>query len=317
MKFTVNDDFDLKKIAESGQCFRWEKLAEEDSYRIIASDRCLTVREGENPGSVSDRGAAEYADSGKIRETGSEIGRNREVVLDLDCGQAEFDAFWYPYFDLDTCYRDIRGRINPGEDAFLAEAAQAEQGIRILRQDSWEALISFIISQNRNIPAIRRSIEMLCTAAGKKMADSHGVEYYAFPTPKQICEMSEQELKDCRLGYRWKYVQSAARDISSGRIDLDGLKQCAASGQTAPVIQTLTSIYGVGVKVASCAALFGFHCTDALPIDVWMKRVMTQEYPQGYPYEKYSPYNGIYQQYMFAYYRKNGARSKIDKYPQL
>ena len=128
MLFFPQDDFDLDRIAESGQCFRWEPL-EDGGYRIPFRNSCLHIRDTEN---------------GKF---------------ELDCSVEEFQALWRDYFDLDTDYSGIRARVDKLQDPFLYCAAQAEQGIRILRQDPWETLVSFIISQNRNIPAIRRSID--------------------------------------------------------------------------------------------------------------------------------------------------------------
>ena len=281
MFIQTEDDFNLDKIAESGQCFRWEK---EDSsmfpgdpdgisscsYRIIAGKSCLYI---------------------------SSLGHGR---YELDCSPEDYSSFWQDYFDFDENYRDIRGRIDPEEDPFLWEAAEHEMGIRILRQDPWEMLVTFIISQNRNIPAIRRSVELLAENCGEKRTDSKGREYYAFPEPDAVLALTEKDLAECRLGYRCKYVHAAAETVAGGEIDLDILKK--AGGRTA--MDALTGFYGVGIKVASCVSLFGLHQTDAFPVDVWMKRILADQYPAGYPYEKYSPYNGIYQQYMFAYYRK-------------
>ena len=160
-------------------------------------------------------------------------------------------------------------------------------------------LITFIISQNRNIPAIRRSVELLSEMCGDRRIDSAGLAYYAFPGPEAVAALSQEDLSDCRLGYRCRYVHAAARAVLSGQIDPEHLRQ-ADDGEA---MTALTGLFGVGVKVASCVALFGLHHLDAFPVDVWMKRIMKEQYPEGYPYEEYSPYNGIYQQYMFAWYR--------------
>ena len=163
-------------------------------------------------------------------------------------------------------------------------------------------LISFIISQNKNIPAICRSVELLAETCGEKRTDRRGIAYYAFPDQEAVAALSEEELKGCKLGYRWKYVRAAAEAVVEGRIDLDEL----AGMKEDRTIAELTGIFGVGIKVANCVSLFGLHHVDAFPIDVWVKRILETEYPDGYPYEKYSPYNGIYQQYMFAWYRHRG-----------
>ena len=160
-------------------------------------------------------------------------------------------------------------------------------------------LISFIISQNKNIPAIKRSIELLSRSGGERKIDRRGREYYTFPSAETISFMSEDALKGCSLGYRWKYVKVAAQSVLSGELDLRNLMQAEENTS----IRQLASLYGVGIKVANCMALFGLHHLNAFPIDVWVRRIMENEYPNGYPFERYAPYNGIYQQYMFAYYR--------------
>ena len=267
MKIQINDDFDLDRIAESGQCFRWLK-DDSGAYRIIHKEFCLRIRPaGEN-------------------------------VFALSCSGNEYWNIWHDYFDLGTDYRSIRKRISKEDDPFLADACEYGKGIRILRQDPWEMLISFIISQNKNIPAIKRSVELLCEAAGSRREDAEG-RYNLFPAPEEILALSDEALSACRLGYRCRYVKAAALDVAEGRLNLGLLKSEAEEA----TIKSLTAVYGVGVKVANCVSLFGLHHVDAFPIDVWIRRILENEYPAGYPKEKYSPYNGIYQQYMFYYYR--------------
>ena len=268
MTIRIEDDFDLERIAESGQCFRWECLSA-GRYRILNGASCV------------------YAE---------ELGDRRFF---FSCTESEFDAVWRDYFDLEEDYSAIRRRIDPEKDPFLWAAAEQEKGIRILRQDPWEALITFILSQNKNIPAIRRSIEALCALCGSRKKDHTGQDYFAFPHPTALASLSEAELKACSLGYRWRYVLGAARAVAEGRLDLNALL-CAGEEKT---MQELTALFGVGVKVANCVSLFGLHHLDAFPQDVWIRRILENEYPKGYPFEAYSPYNGVYQQYMFAYYR--------------
>ena len=268
----TEDDLDLDRIADSGQCFRWEKTGEQ-AYRIPAGGRCLRI---------SARGGGRFA---------------------LDCAEKEYDAFWKDYFDLGEDYRAIRARIDPEEDPFLFRAAEEEKGIRILRQDPWETLVTFIISQNKNIPAIRRSVALLAAVAGETRTDAEGVPYQVFPGPEAVAALSGDELKRCSLGYRCAYVRGAAEAVLNGSLDLAAL---CRMGET-EALGALTGLYGVGIKVASCTALFGLHHMDAFPKDVWIRRILEAEYPGGYPEEKYRPYNGVYQQYMFAYYRKEAA----------
>ena len=267
----IGDDFDLDRIADSGQCFRWEK-EDDRTYRIIAGKSCLYI---------------------------AALGNG---LYEFSCPEEDF-CRWQDYFDLQEDYRQIRSRISRDEDPFLWQASEQEKGIRILRQAPWEALITFTISQNKNIPAIRRCVNLLAQACGEKKTDSRGRSYNSFPEPERVAALAEQALLSCGLGYRWKYVQSAARAVCEGAIDLKGL--CAADEDT--TISALSGLFGVGTKVANCVSLFGLHHIDAFPVDVWMKRILSEQYPGGYPYQKYTPYNGVYQQYMFAYYRHSRA----------
>ena len=267
MIIQFDDDFSPERIADSGQCFRWKK-DESGAYRIIHKGYFL-----------------------KIRSLGNGL-------FDFSCPEEEYRNIWYDYFDFGEDYRAVRARIHKEEDPFLAKACEYGKGIRILRQDPWETLISFIISQNKNIPAIQKSIALLCAAAGRECYDE-GERYYLFPTPEEILALSDVELAACRIGYRCRYVKAAAADAAEGRLHLNSLKDQTEE----EAMQALMSICGVGAKVASCVSLFGLHHIDAFPIDVWIRRILENEYPDGYPREKYSPYNGIYQQYMFYYYR--------------
>ena len=269
MEIQITDDFDLDRIAESGQCFRWQK-DDAGTYRIIHQEHLLRIRP---------------------------LGENK---YSLSCSEDEYRNIWYDYFALEEDYRAIRKRISKEDDPFLADACEFGKGIRILRQDPWEMLISFIISQNKNIPAIKKSVELLCQTAGKRREDA-GESYYLFPTPEEILCLNDEALPACRLGYRCRYVKAAAANVAEGRLDLKRLSEASE----ADTLTALTAVCGVGVKVANCVSLFGLHHIDAFPVDVWIRRILENEYPEGYPKEKYSPYNGIYQQYMFYYYRAN------------
>lgn len=294
IKITISDDFDLKKIADSGQCFRWQPI-ENNGYRVIHRDSCLCIWRAEDIGG----GIKDVLNEEKNDNSALIGGNDDETVYMLDCTKDEYDTVWSIYLDMKENYRGIREKIDEKTDSFLYEAAEHERGIRILKQDPWEALISFIISQNRNIPAIKASIEKLAERAGEKKTDSRGEVYYTFPTPSAIATMSEESLNECKLGYRDKYVRKAAEMVLNKEIDLEKI----GIGTDDEVLANLTGLYGVGKKVASCMLLFGLHHLDAFPVDVWIKRVLETEYSDGYPFEEYSPYNGVYQQYMFAYYR--------------
>ena len=272
MKIKIDDDFDLEKIAESGQCFRFNKCG--DGYSVNASDKYLFIKE---------LAPCEY---------------------EFDCSKKDFEEFWKNYFDLETSYKDIRGLIDK-KDEYLKSAAEYGKGIRILRQDPWEMLISFIISQRKNIPAIKASIEKLCALAGKKIGtekNANGDNIYAFPTPGEIAKLSDKELSSCGLGYRDKYVKKAASDVLTGEAELYKWQDLTDDD----LMERLLKLFGVGVKVANCEILFGYHRLDAFPKDVWINRVLESKYPKGFNFDRHKPYNGVMQQYLFFYSRSNG-----------
>ncbi len=268
----IDDDFDLKKIADSGQCFRFNECSD-GSYSVSAFSRHIFV---------------------------SELEENR---YEFGCSKEDFENFWKYYFDLDLSYKDVRGKIDRTNDPYLYSASEYGKGIRILRQDPWEMLISFIISQRKNIPAIKASIEKLCRLSGDVMCeDERSGVIYSFPTPDRLAALTMDELASCSLGYRDKYVHQAALDVASGAVDLESWNDL----EDPELMDKLLSMYGVGVKVANCEILFGYHRLDAFPKDVWINRVLELKYPDGFPFEAYAPYNGIMQQYLFFYSRMDG-----------
>ena len=283
MILTIRDDFDLARIADSGQCFRFnvcddpQGISNEKgsfdgtpAYRVVACDKLLYIRQID----------------------GSEY--------ELSCSEEEYENFWKEYFDLNISYSDLRGRIDKRKDPYLYAASEYGKGIRILRQDPWEMLISFIISQRKNIPAIKASIEKLCALAGDEIGEEEGGgAVYSFPTPERLSRLSLSELAGCSLGYRDKYVHQAAMDVASGAVNLDDWKGLPDS----ELMEKLLGLYGVGVKVANCEILFGYHRLDAFPRDVWINRVLETRYPDGFLFDRYTPYNGVMQQYLFFYSR--------------
>ena len=268
--FTViaDDVIDLRKIAESGQCFRWTEMM--GGFHIPHREKDVLVKQ---------------IDPYRIW---------------LSCTEEEYAGIWKSYFDLDESYDAICAGITREKDPFLYEAIRDQHGIRILKQDFWEMLITSIITQNRNIPAIKKSVMLLSEKAGSKRESVCGGFFYSFPTPSQLAHMSDEDLSDCKLGYRTKYVRAAACAVDSGNIDMEAIRGMSDD----ECERLLISLPGVGVKVTSCAMLFGLHRLNAFPIDVWVKQILQDEYPNGYPRNEYSPYNGLFQQYMFEYYRK-------------
>jgi len=178
----------------------------------------------------------------------------------------------------------------------LRAATQFSPGIRVLRQDGWEALCTFILSQNNNISRIKGLVGRLCEHFGRPIPGG-----FDFPTPERLAALSVLDLEPVRCGFRAKYIIDAAKAVSGGRFDLSAI-------YTLPIDEAfaaLQSIHGVGPKVAHCALLFGFGRTECLPVDVWMRRAMDAWFPQGLP-EEIQPVAGIAQQYIFHYARTAG-----------
>jgi len=267
---------DMKKIAESGQIFRFNVY--DDEYSLVAGDKLLFIKED---------------DDGYI----------------LSCSKTEFEEFWIDYFDLRLDYSDFEKNIPP-DDLFLINAAEYSYGIRILNQDKWEMLISFIISQRKSIPAIKSSIEKLAKTYGKKIdmqvpdfiknIDKNS-EFFAFPTPKALADASLDDLNACSLGYRSPYIEASAKAVYRGDIDLEALSKLDDN----ELLAALMSLKGVGIKVANCVALFGYHRIAAFPIDVWIKRMIDEHYDGEFPLKLYDGYAGVIQQYIFYYGRES------------
>jgi len=257
-------DFDLAKIFECGQCFRWD-ADENGTYTGVAHGRAA-----------------------RLRRVGDSIFISGSVE--------EFWAVWHNYFDLGRDYAEIR-RLLCG-DEFIRKASEFGVGIRILRQDRWEALCSFIISQCNNIPRIKKIISALCKEFGDRF-EFDGAFYYAFPSAERLAALDEGRLAPLRCGYRAPYIISAARAIASRELDLETL-----SHKTPEIARAaLKRLHGVGDKVADCTVLFGLSMLDAFPLDVWMKRAIADNYGPGFDSSVFSPYAGVAQQYIYYYSR--------------
>lgn len=262
-------------ITDSGQCFRMRKT-KKDHYEIIAFNRLLKLKQ---------------------------LSKNR---FDLDCDRSEFDAVWRPYFDIDRDYESLL-RFIDRKDLYLQKATAFGKGMKILKQDPFEMLISFIISQRKSIPAIRKCIDALCEISGEYIgkSDFDHKKLYTFPKADALSALTEKELNSCMLGYRSKYIMSTAKAVESEELDLKKLSTLSSEA----LITELLKCFGVGIKVASCTALFGFHRLEIFPIDVWIKRILEKEYQGIFPLkgckhpEEYKKYAGILQQYMFYYER--------------
>ncbi|QHQ62389.1 hypothetical protein Ana3638_17690 [Anaerocolumna sedimenticola] len=265
-----SNNFNLKHIADSGQCFRMNPMGD-DKYSLIAYDKYI------------------------------ELTQVKDNCIKLSCSEDEYNLIWKDYFDMDFNYEQIVAGLLDGQDNFLKNAARFGCGLRILKQDIFETLISFIISQRKNIPAIKSCIEMLCMKYGKRKTSREcgGKEYYTFPSPESLANASAQDLKTTGLGYRDSYILKTSQAVSKGDIDLKTLKRLSFE-ETLIQLQTLS---GVGIKVANCVALYGLHHIEAFPIDVWIARILKDIYNDHFNLEPYNGFAGIVQQYMFYYIR--------------
>ena len=259
---TCPESFSLDGTLISGQCFRWQ--AQDGVLTGIAGSRAVTMTQC----------------GGQITIAGDQL--------------PDAEQFWRDYLDLDTDYAAIREHSVAAEPR-LAAAVERCGGVYILRQQPWEALCSFIVSQNNNIPRIRTIIKRICQRYGRPV-DEAG-ELYSFPTPEAMAEADPDELRGLGLGYRADYLPAAARDVLSGAFDPDALRAMPL----AEAQKTLQTMRGVGPKVADCVLLYGLHRLDAFPRDVWIKRALEGEF-RGTPLSS-SPYAGVAQQYIFEYIR--------------
>lgn len=259
MKISANSvEFSPARTFLCGQCFRWKPIA--GGFEGIAHGRRLFV--SENGGAV-------------------EIGDFPENEQRL----------WREYFDLDADYSEYIERLSADET--LREACRASAGIHILRQEPFETLISFIISQNNNIPRISGIVERLCESFGKPIDGG-----FSFPTANRLSGIEAGDLAPLRAGFRARYIADAVAKVNSGEVDfaeIDALPTDQAR-------ERLKAIVGVGDKVADCVLLFAFRKLDAFPKDVWVKRIMSEYYPDGLP-DCTKGIEGIAQQYLFDYIR--------------
>lgn len=254
-----NNNFDLKQTFLCGQCFRWKEQPD-GSFSAVVSGKLITA-----------------------------VQRGGDIEIESQHSR----KFLENYFDLNTDYSEYITRFSA--DKTLKAACESSPGIRILRQEPFETLISFIISQNNNIPRISGIIDRLCESFGEKTDGG-----FAFPSAERLRGVTADDLAPLRAGFRARYIADAVSRVNSGEIDFDEINALPLS----PARERLKQITGVGDKVADCVLLFAFHKLDAFPKDVWVKRIMTEFYPNGLP-ECVKGAEGVAQQYLFDYVRNN------------
>lgn len=255
-------DLDLRQTLDCGQSFRWTENAD-GSFDGIA-----------------------FAKKVRVKLVGNKL-------YIENSNKADFENIWKSYFDFDLDYGKIRTEISKIHPV-LAEAAQYAPGIRILQQEPYEALCTFIISQNNNIKRIKGIVQRLCECFGEEISEGN----FAFPTPQKMANLTADDLAPLRAGFRNRYLIDAAQKVNSGEVELEKCRTLDYEQAR----KELMKITGVGVKVADCTLLFGLHRIEAFPVDVWMKRAMAKLFPTMTAND-FGEYAGIAQQYIFHYSR--------------
>lgn len=272
-------DFDPKHIFECGQCFRWY-VEEDSSYTTIAHGKVINVKKEDN-----------------------------DVILS-NTNMEDFKSIWYNYFDLGKDYFAIKKELS--KDPILKEAINFGQGMRLLNQDSYETLISFIISANNQIPRIKKAVELISNDLGDYAGSWNGRAYHAFPSPDKLASLDSEYIQDkYRVGFRADRIRETSRRVSEGEFDLQSIyDKTRDEGK-----DLLTTLPGVGPKVSDCILLFAFDKEEAFPVDVWVKRVMEYFYLKKETSPKeiglsgariFGRLAGYAQQYLFYYARELG-----------
>ncbi len=268
MKVTIKD-FVPSHTFDCGQCFRWKENPD-GSYFGIAGGKAVRIKaDGDN------------------------------ITID-GITEKEYEDFFRNYLDADRDYEEIKKAVSTNN--IMNEAVSFGNGIRILRQEFFETLISFIISQRSSIPKIKSSVEKMCSLWGEKI-EFEGEIFHAFPTPEKIASLTEDEVRAIGVGYRAPYIIKAAKAVLNGDIDENEL----LSSDTQKAREKLLTLYGVGDKVCDCVLLFSLGKYDLFPADVWIKRVMEESFnskdAKKLGESLFGSYSGFAQQYLF-YWRK-------------
>ncbi|MCL2616700.1 MAG: hypothetical protein FWD96_03530, partial [Defluviitaleaceae bacterium] len=266
------NDFDVEQTLESGQCFRFARIGD-GRYDIVAHGKILHIEQ------------------------------SGDTVCFWPCDTQEFEIVWRNYFDLGRDYAVVKATLALG-DPVMAEAVKFAPGIRLMNQDIWECLLSFIISANNRIPMIKQVVRNISHRFGESIGDE-----CAFPTREQLAAATVEDLSACRAGFRAKYILDAIQKIHGGTVDIGGL----GAMPTADVKRELMSINGVGAKVADCVMLFSCGRREIFPIDVWIRRVVQELYFDGHEIplarlqdfarEKWGDNAGYANQFLFHYAR--------------
>jgi len=272
-------DFDPKHIFECGQSFRWKK-EKDKSYTAVYKDKLINIK------------------------------KEKDYLVVKNSNKKDWETIWHKYFDLDRDYSLLKS--NFPHDEHLLKAVEFGNGLRLLRQDPFETTISFIISSNNQIPRIMKSVEMISKDLGKYIGSFNNIDYYSFPEPNEIAQLSEEYIREkYKVGFRAKYIKETSEMIASGDFNLDEIKELPYEEAK----KKLMSLAGIGPKVSDCILLFSFQKQEAFPIDVWVNRVMktlylgekaTKKEIEGAKKELFGEMCGYAQQYLFYYARELG-----------
>ena len=279
-------DFDLCQTLECGQAFHFEKTGEQD-YIVVAMNRMLHV--------------AQTTAGGKVN------------LIFYNTSAEDFENVWNDYFDFDTDYAIIKSELLKMDER-LREAIDSKWGVHILNQDFFEMLMSFIISQNKQIPQIKELVFRISKFYGKKLGEYNGKAYYSFPDVNECEVITEEDFRNMKTGFRAPYLYDAAKKCKEGMYSVDILRGLNDD----EVMECLKQIKGVGEKVASCVMLFGLGRRSAFPVDVWMKRIMERLYfgedtkkevIMEFAKKRFGELGGYAQQYLF-YFARDGQFSQ-------
>lgn len=255
----AGSDIDLFKTFDCGQCFRFEEV-DNGTFKGVAFGRVIEIST-----------------------------KGKDCFFIENMTESEFNTRYASFFDLERDYDGIRQQLL--QLGVVPAAVENGNGIHILRQDFWETLCSFIISQNNNIPRIKKIIASLCALLGEEIAE--GV--YAFPTPERVAQAGVEGLAPIKAGFRAKYIIDAAEKLTSGALNYEELCSVGLDG----AIDALCTVKGVGPKVAGCVALFSLGYMNAFPVDVWIKRVLNKYYAADFDPQSFGSFAGLAQQYLF------------------
>lgn len=271
------NDFTLSQILECGQCFHFDKL-DEEVYEVVAFGRAV-----------------------KMEQTD-------KVLRIYGSSMEDYEGIWKLYLDMDNDYGLIKQSVIKADGA-LKTAVDEKSGIRILNQDFFETLISFIVSQNKSIPQIKQCVKNISHRFGDEVIGYNGEAFYVFPDVQRLHDATEEELRECKVGFRAPYIKNATEAVYSGAVTKEKLDEL----DIAQARELLMTIKGVGEKVVNCVLLFGLGRREAFPVDVWMKRIMEQMYFDGkdtkkqdieaFAVNKFGDLGGYAQQYLFDYAR--------------